>query len=550
MPTSICRPTNAAARRSSTIADGALAVPRRVRAARSGAAAVQRAARLAHRCGIEARRAAARRAAGEERALRQRRCRGRAERARGAPAPGAGLARGGRFPGQLDLSASSTAHAPRPPRATCRSASRSRRAATSSARCKAGSLGNATFRVKGDLWDFPFYATPQAGRVPHRRQLNDVTLRLRAERAERQRRAGVGLAVARPDERQRRTGVRPHVDGDPQRAGAALAASSCRRSTATSPTWSTARCWPSTATAAVRWPTCCASSTARRSATGPAARLHRPAATGAADLKLALRIPLADVDRSTRQGQRRAGRQRRAHQARHAAARRRARSGRVHAARLCDRRRRGARARRRRHVRRRHPARRLAALQWRRAWPPPKACAAPPRCRCWPALAVSLSGQTPYRVTLGIVARRHRDQRHQQSRRHGQRPAGAAGQERRGCAAAALPDHAGRRRQHCATRCASSSAPWCRRSSCATCRATRRACCAAASASATRCRSRPPGVHAQRQRRRRSMPMPGRRTAAALFGGAAARHAATAPAATRRRTSRCARTRSSPRAGA
>ena len=61
--------------------------------------------------------------------------------------------------------------------------------------------------------------------------------------------------------------------------------------------------------------------------------LARATATGTAELKLGLSLPLYDLSHVHREGQPRAGRQRRAHHARHAAARRRPRPHRLHAAR-------------------------------------------------------------------------------------------------------------------------------------------------------------------------------------------------------------------------
>lgn len=91
-----------------------------------------------------------------------------------ATGPGEGLARGGRYPGQLELNARIARGAadkvarylplgiPEGPRLYVERA------------VSGGSVSDATFRVKGDLWDFPFYATAHDGEFRIAGRVDDV----------------------------------------------------------------------------------------------------------------------------------------------------------------------------------------------------------------------------------------------------------------------------------------------------------------------------------------------------------------------------------------
>lgn len=74
-----------------------------------------------------------------------------------SPGAGVGIARGGRYPGRLELDAKlSDGHAERAWRYLPLGISRETRGYVQHA-VQGGRLVNASFRVKGDLWDFPFY---------------------------------------------------------------------------------------------------------------------------------------------------------------------------------------------------------------------------------------------------------------------------------------------------------------------------------------------------------------------------------------------------------
>ncbi|MES1161887.1 MAG: DUF3971 domain-containing protein, partial [Rhizobacter sp.] len=74
-----------------------------------------------------------------------------------SPGAGAGVARGGRYPGRLELDGKlSDAQAARTYRYLPLGISRETREYVQHA-IQGGKLASASFRVKGDLWDFPFY---------------------------------------------------------------------------------------------------------------------------------------------------------------------------------------------------------------------------------------------------------------------------------------------------------------------------------------------------------------------------------------------------------
>ena len=92
----------------------------------------------------------------------------------GAPAPAEGRGRGGRFPGRARPRRQAAARARRrASRATCRSASPRARATMCATRCRAASIAPASFRVKGDLWDFPFHSARE-GELRIALQVQDV----------------------------------------------------------------------------------------------------------------------------------------------------------------------------------------------------------------------------------------------------------------------------------------------------------------------------------------------------------------------------------------
>jgi uncharacterized protein YhdP len=119
---------------------------------------------------------------------------------------GSDVARGGRFPGQLDLSGKlSKAVAARTGRYLPLGIPEAPRRYVERA-VRGGTLANASFRVKGDLWDFPFY---------NARSAKDGEFRIAAKVDD------VSFAMAGVDRRQWRAGHRQSGAGVPQRHGAA-----------------------------------------------------------------------------------------------------------------------------------------------------------------------------------------------------------------------------------------------------------------------------------------------------------------------------------------
>ena len=179
---------------------------------------------------------------------------------------------------------------------------------------RAGTIPSATFRVRGDLWDFPFHDAKASARrrVPHRGQGRGPDLRLCPRRRRQQRRR------APPARRRRReslaaahggggrAGRRPFVARDPQRQGAARRRRMERRAGPHRRARQHGRGSTRRQRARRRSPTCCATSTPRRSAAGPAARWPRRRRPARPSSSSRSAMPLARAARHGRQGQPRA----------------------------------------------------------------------------------------------------------------------------------------------------------------------------------------------------------------------------------------------------
>ena len=112
--------------------------------------------------------------------------------------PGSGVGRGGRYPGQLELDGKLIdGVAARTARYLPLGLPQGVRSYVAGA-VREGTIASATFRVRGDLWDFPFHDAEGGARrrLPHRRQGRGRDLRLRAGRA------GVGRAQPRATPRE------------------------------------------------------------------------------------------------------------------------------------------------------------------------------------------------------------------------------------------------------------------------------------------------------------------------------------------------------------
>ena len=472
--------------------------------------------------------AAAAHGAGHGRDLRQRRRQGRAERDLAHGGRGNGFGRGGRYPGVLELDGRWPTASPRAPRATCRSACPKARAATSPAPCARARSTSATFRVRGDLCGLPVPRRQGRARrrVPHRRQGRGPDLRLRAGRAGVGGRSGAGAARDRWPPFTGGSGElvvdRSTLEIRDAKAQlgnvewSALQGRIAELGSNAAARHRGHRARPARRDAALR-------RRRRRSAAGPARRSPAATATGPAELKLALAIPLARPARpavkgslalagndvrmtpdtpllAAAQGARRFHAEGLSSSARRARTRSAARSP-SRAARAP-----GLNGGDGQRFSGRGTATRRGAAPGARAR----------RGRAPRRLARPARRATAARSPSSPAGRRSR---HEQPRRPRHRPARAARARRRrrrsACACARRPKTAlaptGDARRRCARPCRSISAACCRRSSCARRAARRRASFAARSASArraaiassSRCRATCSIAAAAGQRRRR-----------------------------------------------
>ena len=189
--------------------------------------------------------------------------------------PGNGVGRGGRYPGQLELDGKLIdGVAARTARYLPLGLPQGVRTYVAGA-VREGTIASATFRVRGDLWDFPFH-DPKVARDGDFRiaaKVEGVTFAyVPAEPASAaaattaRRRASRGRRS--PRRRARSSSIARRSTSAPRgRRSATSNGAACR---AASPSSAVARASTSRARRAARSPTCCASSTSRRSAAGPA----------------------------------------------------------------------------------------------------------------------------------------------------------------------------------------------------------------------------------------------------------------------------------------